>query len=404
MVGMRRSDLETAKPRRIQLRFRGTALPDPVYREFIDALFSMRLPVLGLGVAFVGICVLLAHARQDLLLGALASLGAILLIVRLGVMTAYRGRASALTIQQVGRWERAYAGGNYAFALLLAALNVRVATYHEPLAHLIGVSLVFGFGAGVVSRISVRPWICVPSLLMATLPTAAALFVHSFVGHGEALHFQLYAIAGVLLAFIAALSLQSVAHLYRLTVRHAVTENDMTHLAKRDALTGLGNRLLLRERFEQASDASFRSGTYLAVHCLDLDGFKPVNDTFGHPAGDSLLMLVAQRLEASIRSGDTVVRLGGDEFVVVQVGLAHASEAELFARRMIRTLSAPYEVDGTTVRISASIGIAAIAASERKLEQVLSYADAALYEAKNAGKGRARLYSSSAGSRLEAAA
>lgn len=389
---MRRSDLKTPVSRSERFRCGEATLPDVVYRDFIDALFSMRLPVLGLGAAFVGVCLLVAHAWQDFVLASLAGCGAVVLILRFTMMTAYRSRAGALSMEHLRRWERGYAVGNYAFALLLAAFNVWAMRYHEALVHLIGVILVFGFCAGVVSRISVRPWICVPSLLIAAIPTAAALILHSSSDHEKALDSQLFAIAGLLMALIAGLSLQSVAYLYRLTVRHAIAENDMTQLAKRDALTGLGNRLLLREHFQNARVRNFADGTHLAVHCLDLDGFKPVNDTFGHPIGDTLLRQVAARLEAAVRNDDMVARLGGDEFVLVQTAIGYTSEAELFARRVIRSLSAPYDINGITVRISASIGIAVMSPGEGNLEQALAHADSALYEAKKAGKGRAWLH------------
>jgi diguanylate cyclase (GGDEF)-like protein len=166
----------------------------------------------------------------------------------------------------------------------------------------------------------------------------------------------------------------------------------MTQLAKNDALTGLGNRLMLREGFAHATAESLKSGNPFAVHCLDLDGFKPINDTFGHPTGDTLLQQVARRLEAAIRTEDFVVRLGGDEFVVVQTGITLVTEAELLARRLIQSLGEPYEISGRTVRIGVSVGTALITAKQAELGQALARADAALYEAKKAGKGRARLH------------
>jgi diguanylate cyclase (GGDEF)-like protein len=173
-------------------------------------------------------------------------------------------------------------------------------------------------------------------------------------------------------------------------VKHLTAEHDLSLLAKRDALTDLPNRLLLRERFHANVAAMAQGGGRLALHCLDLDGFKPVNDLYGHPAGDAVLREVARRLTAAVRADDTIARIGGDEFVVVQAGLEHDSEAEMLARRIIKQLSQPYEIDGKTIRIAASVGIALAPDQGMDLERLIGCADRALYQAKRAGKGQLR--------------
>lgn len=384
---MRRSDRHgTGRPRWHPFGER-LPLPLPVYRELVDMLFAMRLPILGLGLVFAGLSALAAWQWQDRVFAAIAASTLIITAARLMLLSAY-ARDPKKDQERLRYWERRYAIGTYALALLLAALNLYALTYHFPLLHLLTVSLVFGFGAGVVSRTSIRPVICVTSLLLATVPTIAGLLVHAGTPHDVPLHAQLFAIEAVIVAMITALSLQTVAHLYRSAVEHLSTRHDLALLAKRDALTGLANRLLLRERFQEASQTVLRSGGQIAVHFIDLDGFKPINDGHGHPAGDVVLKAVAQRLESSLRSEDTVARLGGDEFVILQTGLAHASEAEMLARRIIRGLSAPYEIDGATVHLSASIGIAMAPDLGLDLERLLACADAALYRSKLNGKGR----------------
>ena len=350
-------------------------------------LFAMRLPILGLGLVFAGLAALAAWQWQDPVFAAIAACTLIITAARLLLLGAY-ARDPRKDQARLRYWERRYAVGTYAIALLLAALNIYALTYHFPLLHLLTVSLVFGFGAGVVSRTSIRPVICVTSLLLATVPTIAGLLVHAGTPHDVPLHAQFFAIEAVIVAMITALSLQTVAHLYRSAVEHLSTRHDLALLAKRDALTGLANRLLLRERFQDASQAILRSGGQIAVHFIDLDGFKPINDGHGHPAGDMVLKAVAQRLESSLRAEDTVARLGGDEFVILQTGLAHASEAEMLARRIIRGVSAPYEIDDATVHLSASIGIALAPDHGLDLERLLACADAALYRSKLGGKAR----------------
>lgn len=353
----------------------------------MDTLFAMRLPILGLGLVFSGVAGLAAYHWQDRLFAAIAAGALIVTVVRLLLLDAY-ARGNGKDQDRLRQWEQRYAIGNYAMALLLAALNLQGLAYHAPLLQLLTVSLVFGFGAGLVSRISVRPVICVVSLLLATVPTVIGLIAHALVPHPASLHAELFAIEAAMVAMITGLSLHTVAHLYRSAVEHLVAQHDLAQLAKHDALTGLANRLLLRERFQEASHAVLRGDSRLAVHFIDLDGFKPINDDYGHPAGDAVLQQVASRLKSSLRAQDTVARLGGDEFLILQVDVSHEDEAEMLARRIIRGLSAPYEIESATVHVSASVGIAMTPAIELDLERLLACADAALYRSKLAGKAR----------------
>jgi diguanylate cyclase (GGDEF)-like protein len=369
------------------MRLRGPdQLPAVVYHELVDMLFSMILPIVGLGVAFVAVAALIA-LQWGWIAAAFAIAGAIVTIARVLVILGYR-KAAPKGIEALRVWERRYAVGNYAFAALLGALNGWVLTMHNPLLHLITVSMVFAFGAGVVARISVRPKICVVSLLLATVPTIAGLAIHSLTERVSPMHAQLFAVEAILVALVTALSLGTVRHLCRLYVAHLTTKHDLMHLAKQDALTGLPNRLSLRERFQEDILAVDGDRTGLAIHYLDLDGFKTINDRHGHPTGDAVLREVSRRLSATIRASDIVARLGGDEFMIVQASIGHRGEAELLARRIIRTLSAPYDVDGEMLRIGVSIGIAIAPEHGRDLERLMACADTALYRAKAAGKGQ----------------
>ncbi len=217
-----------------------------------------------------------------------------------------------------------------------------------------------------------------------------ALALHAFSTDNSPFHAQFFAIEALLTATVFALSLHSVHYLYRSMVRDLIARRDLTFLAKQDSLTKLANRLLLREKFQDyvAWNSTSQVNSGLAVHFLDLDGFKSVNDRYGHPVGDAVLREVARRLLATVRPVDTVARLGGDEFVVVQIALGNKSEAGLLARRIIRALSLPYVVDGIEIHISASIGIALAAQQGWDLERLIGCADAALYHAKRAGAGQ----------------
>lgn len=394
-TGNVRAERRTARPQQFRpssrlKRLPGSAtLPLPVYREFIDMLYSMWLPVFGLGAVFVGVCILAMVKLGAPAYAALATLGAITTCLRVTAIRRYLRLAPVASMKGLRLWERRYAVGNYISAALLAALNVLALMDDYALLHLITVSLVFSFGAGVVSRTSIRPKICVISLLIATIPTVAALSFHAFETHSDAMHTEMFLIEAMLVAMITGLSLQTVAYLYRSAVEHHTARHDLAQLAKYDALTGLANRLLLRERFQASIAAATRKGHMLAIHFLDLDGFKAVNDRHGHPTGDALLEQVAHRLESLVRGGDTVARLGGDEFVMLQAGLYHEDEAKMLARRIIRQLSMPYDIGGNIMTISASVGIATAPGQGVELERLLACADAALYRAKAGGKARA---------------
>lgn len=377
-----------------------TPLPDAVYRDFVDMLFSMTLPVVAMGLIYACVGVLILWQWRDTTVAVMTVAALAVTLFRWINLSAYWRRDPAtMDLAAVRRWERRYAVGNYAFAALLGALNVRMLMFHLPMVHLIGVSLVFVFGAGIVSRIAIRPVICVTSLLLSAVPTAIALAAHAFSDNHSPLHAQLFAFEALLVAITVVLSLQSVAHLHRSMVQHLTAKHDLSMLARHDALTDLPNRLMLRERFQETIAAVAQGKSRLALHCLDLDGFKSVNDLHGHPAGDAVLREAARRLSSAVRAGDTVARLGGDEFVVVQAGVMQEGEAEMLARRIIKQLSLPYSVDCgegggeggmVEIRIAASVGIALAPDRGLDLEQLIACADQALYQAKRAGKAQLR--------------
>jgi diguanylate cyclase (GGDEF)-like protein len=165
-----------------------------------------------------------------------------------------------------------------------------------------------------------------------------------------------------------------------------VAEARIAHMAQHDALTGLPNRVLFNGRLEQALTHTGRE--IVAAHLFDLDNFKTVNDTLGHPAGDKLLQMVADRVSSVVRETDTIARMGGDEFAIVQVALSDPIDATLLAHRVIARVSEPYEIEGHQVMIGASVGIAIGRQGDNATaEQLVRNADLALYRAKGDGRG-----------------
>ncbi len=158
--------------------------------------------------------------------------------------------------------------------------------------------------------------------------------------------------------------------------------------ANYDALTGLPNRSLLYDRVLQAIAKAVRSGGRLALLFLDLDGFKPVNDRFGHLVGDQVLVAVAERLQACVRDSDTVGRLGGDEFVILLAEMSSAADAPVVSNKVLSAVAAPFEVSGVVITdLGASIGIALYPGDGETVDLLLAAADKAMYAAKRAGKG-----------------
>jgi diguanylate cyclase (GGDEF)-like protein/PAS domain S-box-containing protein len=164
-------------------------------------------------------------------------------------------------------------------------------------------------------------------------------------------------------------------------------EARVAHMAHHDGLTGLANRVMYQERLNQALLQVGSGSGGVGVLCIDLDLFKNVNDSFGHPMGDRLLTMVASRMRANVRTGDLVARLGGDEFAIVLAGEIAPNDANDFALRLIHTLSEPYDMDGIEIVIGASVGIALSPGDGDNSEELMRNADMALYRAKNDGGG-----------------
>lgn len=200
--------------------------------------------------------------------------------------------------------------------------------------------------------------------------------------------------AGAIVHYLGLINDQSQSAMF------AERERNLAHF---DPLTGLPNRLLLHDRLEQAIAANRRAGTMLAVCFMDLDGFKHVNDTLGHAAGDSLLKYVASRMLNSLRGSDTVARLGGDEFVMLLSGLVNEDECSMTLNRLLADIAEPYSLEEDRVaEISLSIGVALFPHETGDAETLLRHADHAMYAAKKAGKNRFQMFDARLEERMQA--
>ncbi|MDO9371362.1 MAG: diguanylate cyclase [Gammaproteobacteria bacterium] len=174
------------------------------------------------------------------------------------------------------------------------------------------------------------------------------------------------------------------------TLKHA--ERRFQHLAHHDALTGLPNRLLFEDRLQQTLAQASRQGQMVALLFIDLDNFKPINDTQGHAVGDQMIRIAAERLTGCVRSADTVARLGGDEFTALLANIARVADVELVAQKILEVIARAFVIGGHELFTTASIGIALYPADGSDAETLLHHADSAMYRAKQAGKNKYQLY------------
>lgn len=171
-----------------------------------------------------------------------------------------------------------------------------------------------------------------------------------------------------------------------------LNEQRLAHLANHDALTGLSNRYLLTDRFQTVMAQCRRDSTRAAIMFIDLDKFKPINDTYGHKVGDLVLIEVTRRLLDGVRLVDTVSRHGGDEFIILLAGISNAEDVGVLAKKLLESLAAPINILGTELSLSASIGIALFPFDGEDMETLLKHGDLAMYFAKESGRNNYQFY------------
>lgn len=355
------------------------SLADKVHMELVRSLYANPLPSkIMLGITALHVALISAD-RADPVAWLLGGCALATCVLRIAITLVLRDRAmtAALDTVQARRLESAFAWPYYLFAASLGLLGGYVFATFGDRAQMLTICVLVGYCAGAATGTALRPPIAIPSIAMAIAPAIVA----------SALRLDAYHLAasGIATAFLVGGS-HSVLALHRAASTEIARRMTSVSLARHDGLTALPNRLALREYFDEHASLLGPS-SIIAVHYLDLDGFKPVNDRFGHAAGDELLAAVASRLRGAVRSGDIVARLGGDEFGVVQFGLNRSEEAELLARRITAAIAQPFELGGDAVAITASVGTVLSSEAAADLEALLRAADARLYEAK---RGRAQ--------------
>jgi diguanylate cyclase len=358
---------------------RAETVLDGIYVDLVRSIYAALIPPLIMSVGFVAGGIMVVRETGDAALAVIVAAGTLMTISRLAVALIGRREAfdPGLGVERAQCLERQFAFAYIGFAVCLGAFGARVFMLPANEAHLFTAVLLVGYGAGVVAGMAPRPHLAIASMVIGLVPG----LVSSFMVASE-----LYWATSAMMTALLVGGIRNLLDRYRFTVREISRRITFGNLARTDGLTDLPNRLALREWFEEHVTLNPHAGL-VAVHCLDLNSFKAVNDEFGHPVGDALLSAVGKRLAYIIRESDKAARLGGDEFAVVQCGMKHPEEAAVLARRIEAAIRQPFRLDGRVAKLSTCIGYAVSDDRAEDLEPLISRADEALYTAKRSGGG-----------------
>lgn len=354
---------------------------DAIYVELVDALFSLVPPMVFLAIS-VGVIGATVFARTgDWLVIGLTVAILIVSIERILMALRYRRARAAgpLSFVDAQGWEMQFAARSFITTSTLGIMGAWCFMQPYPKIHMLMVGLLFAYAAGTVTRVAYRPRLAILNLLILSTPSlVACLYIGGTI---------YWCLAFLIVIFLLG-GFEAVQHLYATIVSQLTLKLRFAGLARRDALTGLSNRLALNESLETIVAAAAHDGRPLAIHSLDLDNFKQANDRFGHPVGDAVLREVAKRLSWLTRESDLLVRLGGDEFVLVQTDVTSREQALALATRIIREIATTYQINGNAIQLGTSVGIAMMMPDQPLTsEELLDRADQALYQAKRTGCG-----------------
>jgi diguanylate cyclase (GGDEF)-like protein len=311
----------------------------------------------------------------------LAWLAIVMAAGRLGLIVAFHksGGDKALSPTAARRWECAYGVGSLMMGAIIGGMSLRALAGADAGVQLLCLGLTMATCGGQSStRVACRAWIPISTGSIVLAAFAGGCLLHPDTS---------YQIVGGLLLLYWYSHFEACHHGAQTIVALHRAQHSLAHQAAHDDLTGLPNRAAFRKYLTEASTHLKLYGRMYAVLALDLDGFKEVNDRYGHTIGDEVLRRIANRMLGTLRPGDMVARLGGDEFAVLQVSISEPDSAVSLAECLIAEINAPYQIEGQTIVLNVSIGIA-LAPECGSGEELLRQADEASYKAKRTGKGR----------------
>ncbi|WP_128292236.1 GGDEF domain-containing protein [Afifella aestuarii] len=347
------------------------------------ALPSITLILIGFAVAGT----IAAMDTGDQILGAITIFGFVVGLARIAICLHYRRwrRSASRLVGDWRRWEHAYMAGGWVFSACLGALAARTLIFQNHMADVLVMTLTMAYFTGIVVRV-VRPQIAIAQLLLVLLPVIA-------------MSLTLGGSSYIALAFIEVMfavgAIQLIVYNSQTMVARLQAERSLSLLARHDHLTKLPNRAYFEEKMATAICEAGARGEGFALIVLDLDGFKPVNDTFGHVIGDQLLCASAERIRTALPLEAFAARIGGDEFAVIMpVGMGGA---EAFARgkAILAAVAQPFALGHEDIRIGASAGLATFVSGELGAKQLYTMADQALYQAKRQGRANICVYAES---------
>lgn len=351
--------------------------PEAVEIELIRSIFHAIVPSSVMTVCFAAAGGVIYSRTGDPLLLVLLGLGLFMSVVRLIVSWALAPAVCRddVTLAKALRYEVRFAIPYLGFALILGIFGYRSFLLPHQDVHMLIAALQMAYCAGVAVGMGMRMRIAVPAMLLSLCPVIIGTFINPDL---------LYNITGMVITAILISGIKALRERQQRSVEDIGLRLTFAQLAREDALTALPNRIALKEWYERRV-ASDRDDGMIAVHYLDLNGFKPVNDQYGHPTGDELLTAAGKRIARTIRDSDIVARLGGDEFAVIQHGLSSPEEASQLAARLREAIARPFRIRNMTLHITTALGFVVTRSKDEDLEDLLSLADKALYVSKSTG-------------------
>ena len=357
---------------------------DEVRRSLVETLFVSSTS-LGMGAIAGSACsTAIALSSHDPWIASIAIAIGMTGALRVGHAVFYHKRSRGDDSTESARSETVYEIGAWVYALLLGMMTfLTLVRSDNALYHMLAGVLTIGYAAGICGRNAGRPVIAIGQLALAAAPVALGLFLSA-----EPLRWVLGGVTCVFVIGMVDITLQTYSAVLkamsatqeqkRLTAR-------FERLARYDSMTGLENRAAFQERLQNELETIGEQDEQLAVLWLDLDKFKEINDSLGHPTGDRVLCTVARQLSSIVDGRGSVARFGGDEFVLLCRG-GREGFAEEMAREVIRAVIVPMDIDGAAIQVTGSIGLAVAPRDGADSDTILQHADMALYHAKSNGR------------------
>ena len=385
--------------RMLRLRSADRALAAEVRSALVETLFASPASLAIGAIAGAGASATIAYMSGDWLLIVAAALIGLVGAARVATAAAYRDLKSRGDAVRSPAWELVYEAGAWTYALMLGINNYLTLTRTDDvILHLLAGTVATGYAAGISGRNAGRPLIAMGQVTLTSFPMSLALIQNDDPGSWVLATLNLLFIAGLI--DITTQTYSAFREAFSSKHEKMLLAARFERLARIDTLTGIENRFAFQERLEGLFPAP--TGERVAIFWIDLDRFKDINDTLGHPVGDQVLRRVGERLRRVTDGRGHVGRFGGDEFVMA-ARVPDAAAAAALAEAALQSLFEPIRDEAMSLDVRASMGVAMAPDHGLDAEQLLKHADLALYYAKAAGRGRFCLFEPSMQQRFDKA-